>query len=74
MESGVWAMRLDSVVKYPWQMTLGAIQDEQLIYEMGVDIGEQCKRLGIHVNFAPVVDINVNPKNPIINARSFGRK
>ena len=71
---GEWglAMRLDSVVKYPWQMTLGAIQDEQLIYEMGVDIGEQCRRLGIHVNFAPVVDINVNPKNPIINARSFG--
>ena len=71
---GEWglAMRLDSVVKYPWQMTLGAIQDEQLIYEMGVDIGEQCRRLGIHVNFAPVVDINVNPQNPIINARSFG--
>lgn len=71
---GEWglAMRLDSTVKYPWQMTLGAIQDEQLIYEMGVDIGEQCKRLGIHVNFAPVVDVNVNPKNPIINARSFG--
>jgi len=71
---GEWglAMRLDSVVKYPWQMTLGAIQNEQLIYEMGVDIGEQCKRLGIHVNFAPVVDVNVNPKNPIINARSFG--
>jgi beta-glucosidase-like glycosyl hydrolase/CubicO group peptidase (beta-lactamase class C family) len=71
---GEWglAMRLDSTVKYPWQMTLGAIQDDQLIFEMGVDIGEQCKRLGIHVNFAPVVDINVNPKNPIINARSFG--
>ncbi len=71
---GEWglAMRLDSTVKYPWQMTLGAIQNEQLIYEMGVDIGEQCKRLGIHVNFAPVVDVNVNPKNPIINARSFG--
>ncbi len=71
---GEWglAMRLDSTVKYPWQMTLGAIQDEQLIYQMGVDIGEQCKRLGIHVNFAPVVDVNINPKNPIINARSFG--
>ena len=71
---GEWglAMRLDSTVKYPWQMTLGAIQDEQLIYDMGVDIGKQCKRLGIHVNFAPVVDININPKNPIINARSFG--
>lgn len=71
---GEWglAMRLDSVVKYPWQMTLGAIQDNNLIYQMGVDIGKQCQRLGIQVNFAPVVDINVNPKNPIINARSFG--
>lgn len=71
---GEWglAMRLDSVVKYPWQMTLGAIQDNQLIFRMGADIGNQCKRLGIQVNFAPVVDVNVNPKNPIINARSFG--
>ncbi|MBW6484256.1 MAG: serine hydrolase [Vicingaceae bacterium] len=71
---GEWglAMRLDSTIKYPWQMTLGAIQDNDLIYNMGVDIAEQCKRLGIQVNFAPVVDVNVNPKNPIINARSFG--
>lgn len=71
---GEWglAMRLDSVVKYPYQMTLGAIQDNDLIYEMGKQIGEQCQRLGIQVNFAPVVDVNVNPKNPIINARSFG--
>jgi len=71
---GEWglAMRLDSTIKYPWQMTLGAIQDNQLIFQMGVDIAEQCKRLGIQVNFAPVVDVNVNPKNPIINARSFG--
>jgi len=71
---GEWglAMRLDSTVKYPWQMTLGAIQNEDLIYQMGVDIGEQCKRIGLHINFAPVVDVNVNPKNPIINARSFG--
>jgi len=71
---GEWglAMRLDSTVKYPWQMTLGAIQDESLIYKMGVDIGKQCKRVGLHINFAPVVDVNVNPKNPIINARSFG--
>lgn len=73
---GEWglAMRLDSTVKYPWQMTLGAIQDNQLIYTMGKHIGEQCQRLGIQVNFAPVVDINVNPKNPIINARSFGEQ
>jgi len=71
---GEWglAMRLDSTVKYPWQMTLGAIQDEQLIYKMGIDIGKQCKRVGLQINFAPVVDVNVNPKNPIINARSFG--
>lgn len=66
------AMRIDSTVKYPWQMTLGAIQDESLIYKMGIHLGEQCKRLGVQVNFAPVVDVNVNPKNPIINARSFG--
>ncbi|NUM50803.1 MAG: serine hydrolase [Flavobacteriales bacterium] len=71
---GEWglAMRLDSTLKYPWQMTLGAIQDNDLIYQMGKDIAEQCKRLGIHINFAPVVDVNVNPNNPIIYARSFG--
>lgn len=71
---GEWglAMRLDSTLKYPWQMTLGALQDNNLIYQMGKDIAEQCKRLGIHINFAPVVDVNVNPNNPIIYARSFG--
>jgi beta-N-acetylhexosaminidase len=71
---GEWglAMRLDSTVTYPRQMTLGAIQDEQLIYQMGADIAQQCKRMGIHVNLAPVVDINNNPKNPVINSRSFG--
>ena len=66
------AMRLDSTVKYPWQMTLGAIKDNNLLFEMGKQIGEQMNRLGVHVNFAPVVDINVNPNNPVINARSFG--
>jgi len=66
------AMRLDSTVKYPWQMTLGAIQDDELIYQMGKQIGTQLKRLGVHINFAPVVDVNVNPNNPVINARSFG--
>jgi len=66
------AMRIDSTVKYPWQMTLGAIQNDTLIYKMGKHLGEQCQRLGVQVNFAPVVDVNVNPKNPIINARSFG--
>ncbi len=73
---GEWglAMRLDSTMKFPKQMTLGAIQDDKLIVQMGEAIGEQCKRIGIHVNFAPVVDVNVNPKNPIIGVRSFGEQ
>ena len=71
---GEWGlgMRLDSTISYPRQMMLGAIQDDSLIYKMGYDIGEQMKRLGIHINFAPVVDVNNNPHNPVINVRSFG--
>ncbi len=71
---GEWglSMRLDSVKPFPRQMMLGAVSDEGLIYDMGVEIARQCKRLGIHINFAPVVDINNNPKNPVINSRSFG--
>lgn len=71
---GEWGlgMRLDSVTKFPYQLTLGATNDEDLVYRMGVAIGEQCKRLGIHVNYAPVVDINNNPNNPVIGYRSFG--
>ena len=65
-------MRLDSTVSFPRQMTLGAIEDNKLIYEMGAEIAKQLKRLGVHINFAPVVDINNNPKNPVINSRSFG--
>ncbi|MEP7195261.1 MAG: glycoside hydrolase family 3 N-terminal domain-containing protein [Saprospiraceae bacterium] len=57
---------------YPKQMCLGAIKDNRLIYEMGVDIGRQLKRIGVNLNFAPVVDINSNPRNPVINERSFG--
>ncbi len=66
------AMRLDSTQAFPWNMTLGAIQDNTLIEETGRQIARHCKRLGVHVNFAPVVDINTNPKNPIIGNRSFG--
>ena len=66
------SMRLDSSFRFPWQMTLGAIDDTNLIYKMGVEVARQCKLLGIHINFAPVVDVNSNPKNPIINNRSFG--
>lgn len=65
-------MRLDSTISFPKQMALGSIQDNKLIYQMGEQIALDCKRLGVHVNFAPVVDVNVNPANPIIGVRSFG--
>ncbi|MFY7741287.1 MAG: glycoside hydrolase family 3 N-terminal domain-containing protein [Flavobacterium sp.] len=65
-------MRLDSVTKFPWNMTLGAIQDLKLIEEVGKQMALQSKQLGVHFNFAPVLDINTNPKNPIIGNRSFG--
>jgi beta-glucosidase-like glycosyl hydrolase/CubicO group peptidase (beta-lactamase class C family) len=66
------AMRLDSTTQFPYQMALGAIQNNELIYEMGGEIARQCKRLGVHVNLAPVVDVNNNANNPVINYRSFG--
>ncbi len=65
-------MRLDSTISYPRQLMLGAIDDDNMIYRMGEDIAAQCKRLGVHINFAPVIDVNVNPANPVINSRSFG--
>lgn len=65
-------MRLDSVISYPRQMMLGAIRDKELICQMGQDIGLQLNELGVHMNFAPVADINNNPANPVINTRSFG--
>ncbi len=66
------SMRLDSTPRYPRQMTLGAIRNDSLIYSMGKQIAKECKRLGIHVNFAPVADVNNNPLNPVIGIRSFG--
>jgi beta-N-acetylhexosaminidase len=65
-------MRLDNVEKFPYQMTLGAIKNDSIIYRMGSAIGSQFKRLGMQINFAPVADININPQNPVINYRSFG--
>ncbi|MGC1243407.1 MAG: glycoside hydrolase family 3 N-terminal domain-containing protein [Chryseosolibacter sp.] len=65
-------MRLDSTIHYPFQMTLGAVQDKDLIYDMGKAIAIQLKRTGVHMNFAPVVDVNNNPDNPVIGFRSFG--
>ncbi|GAB4026120.1 glycoside hydrolase family 3 N-terminal domain-containing protein [Spirosoma koreense] len=71
---GEWGlgMRLDSAMDFPKQMALGAIRDNEVIYRMGAEIGRQCQRLGIHINFAPVSDINSNPANPVIGVRSFG--
>ncbi|MCL6462827.1 MAG: serine hydrolase [Flavobacterium micromati] len=66
------SMRLDSTYIFPWNMTLGAIQDLDLIEKVGRQMGAESKRMGIHFNFAPVIDINTNPKNPIIGNRSFG--
>lgn len=66
------SMRLDSTYAFPWNMTLGAIQDSTLIEKVGYQIGTHAKRLGVHINFAPDLDINTNPDNPIIGNRSFG--
>lgn len=66
------AMRLDSTIRFPRQMTLGALDDDGLVEEMGAEIARQMKRLGVHVSFSPVVDVNNNPLNPVINDRSFG--
>jgi len=65
-------MRLDSVIQFPKQMTLGAGAEEDLIYAMGSEIARQFKELGMHINFAPVVDVNSNPDNPVIGYRAFG--
>lgn len=71
---GEWGlgMRLDSVLKFPYQLTLGALNNDKIVYDMGRAVGEQMKRIGVHVNYAPVVDINNNPDNPVIGYRSFG--
>jgi len=66
------SMRLDSTYAFPWNMTLGAIKDNSLVEEVGKRIGEHCNRVGVHMNFAPDIDINTNPNNPIIGNRSFG--
>jgi beta-N-acetylhexosaminidase len=72
---GEWGLGMrfpETTIKFPKQITLGAIGNEDLIYEMGKEVANQCKRIGVHMNFAPVVDINNNANNPIINDRSFG--
>ena len=72
---GEWGLGMrfkKDVISYPRQLTLGAIGDNSLIYEMGKQVAFELKRIGVHLNFAPVVDINNNPNNPVINTRSFG--
>lgn len=71
---GEWGlgMRIEGIEDFPFQMTLGAIRDDSLIYEMGRHIALQMKRAGVDINLAPVADVNINPKNPVINYRSFG--
>ncbi|HKL30882.1 MAG TPA: glycoside hydrolase family 3 N-terminal domain-containing protein [Tangfeifania sp.] len=71
---GEWglSMRIDSTIRYPYAQALGAVRDSSFIYQMGRDMGYQMKEMGIHINFAPVADVNTNPQNPVINFRSFG--
>ncbi|HVS92776.1 MAG TPA: glycoside hydrolase family 3 N-terminal domain-containing protein [Mucilaginibacter sp.] len=73
-QDGEWGlgMRLDSAISYPYQMTLGAIQDNSLIYKMGWFVAWDFKRMGMQMNLAPDMDVNNNPDNPVINYRSFG--
>ena len=71
-EWGVGMRMIDSVLPLPRQMMLGAMQDAHIVYEYGKIVAEQCKRVGLQVNYAPVVDVNNNPDNPVINDRSFG--
>ena len=71
---GEWglSMRLKNTVKFPYNMALGAIRNDKLLYDMGQYMGRHMKREGVHINFAPVVDVNTNPKNPVIGNRSYG--
>lgn len=71
---GEWGlgMRLDSTISYPYQMALGAVQNKELLYHMGLEVAKDFRRIGMHLNLAPDVDINNNAKNPVINFRSFG--
>src|SRR5699024_8996884 len=71
-EWGLGMRLINTSMSYPYQIALGAVQDNELIYKMGVEVAKDLKRMGIHYNFAPDVDINNNPKNPVIGYRSFG--
>lgn len=72
MQNGDCIKRIAAAHKFPWAITLGAIQDDKLVYEMASKIANDAKRMGVNWDFAPVVDVNTNPSNPIIGNRSFG--
>lgn len=72
LENGLGMRLRNSAISYPRAMMLGALQDNRLIYEMGKEVAWQCRRLGVHVNFAPVCDVNNNARNPVIGERSYG--
>ena len=71
---GEWglSMRLSNTTRFPRNMMLGAIQNDSLLYYYGLEVARQCRLMGIHVNFAPALDVNSNPANPVIGNRSFG--
>lgn len=73
LERGL-AMRLDGAFAYPWPLTLGAVQDDSLVYRVGRRIGAACREMGINYNFAPAADVNTDARNPIIGVRSFGSR
>lgn len=66
------AMRLDSVIAFPWNMTLGAIKENRIVQKIGQRMAQQERILGVHMTYSPVLDLNTNPQNPIIGSRSFG--
>ncbi|MDR0364423.1 MAG: serine hydrolase [Bacteroidales bacterium] len=72
-ETGL-GMRLSDAARFPMAATMGAVADDDLIFKVGEEIGIQCRKLGVHINYAPVADININSKNPVIGMRSFGEK
>lgn len=72
LENGLGMRLRSSTIYYPRAMMLGALLDNRLIYDMGREVARQCRRLGVHVNFAPVTDVNNNPGNPVIGERSYG--
>ena len=71
---GEWGlnMRLKEIPAFPRNRVLGCIQDNDLLYEYGKEVARQFQEIGVHVNFAPVADVDNNPLNPVINTRSFG--